>query len=138
MAGYSGTPLPRKLGFRPGLRSYLIRAPESVRAELAAVRHVDDRLDVARGSVDFVLVFARSRPALARDLERVLPRLAPDGALWLCWPKRSSGVSSDLGEREVRVAGLATGLVDVKVCAVSDTWSGLKFVRRRADRLSRA
>jgi len=138
MAGYSGTPLPRKLGFRPGLRSYLIRAPESVRAELAAVRDPGDRLDVARGPVDFVMVFARSRSALVRELERVLSRLAADGAVWLCWPKRSSGVSGDLGEREVRTAGLATGMVDVKVCAVSDTWSGLKFVRRRADRLSRA
>ncbi len=85
-------------------------------------------------SVDLALVFARSRAELRREVERVERTLGPDGACWACWPKPSSGVVTDLSDNVVREVGLATGLVDVKVAAISTTWSGLKFVRRRVDR----
>jgi hypothetical protein len=134
MPGSSGTPLATKLGVRPGSRVYLVNAPTEVRivlrSALAGIEDVSDR----RGRGDFGMVFARSRAQFARDFDRAARRLTPTGALWGCWPKRSSGVATDLNDREVREIGLGTGLVDVKVCAVTETWSGLKFVRRRVDR----
>jgi hypothetical protein len=133
MPGYSGTPLPKKLGIKPGFRVQLIRAPEDVREELAA--------DLAKCSVfkngdllDFAMIFSKSRAELAKDFGRIAKVLAPTGMLWVSWPKKSSGVVSDLDENIVRRIGLDAGLVDVKVCAVTDVWSGLKFVRRVKDR----
>jgi hypothetical protein len=133
MPGYSGTPLPKKLGIKPGFRMQLIRAPEDVREELAA--------DLAKCSVfkngdllDFAMIFSKSRAELAKDFGRIAKVLAPTGMLWVSWPKKSSGVVSDLDENIVRRIGLDAGLVDVKVCAVTDVWSGLKFVRRVKDR----
>jgi hypothetical protein len=134
MAGYSGTPLPRKLGIRPGHRALIVRAPSYVLAELRTAAGPGTRLDARRGKVDFALVFSTRAPHLVHELGAIERRLAPDGMVWLCWPKRASGVDTDLSEGAVRRAGLDAGLVDVKVCAVSETWSGLKFVRRRRDR----
>lgn len=134
MAGYSGPPLPVKLGLRPGFWVELVGLPVDVRRRLAealAECHVVSEPDQLR---DLVLVFARSRVELARAAARAGGSLAPAGAFWAAWPKRSSGVSTELHESIVRDVGLSVGLVDVKICAISETWSGLKFVRRRKDR----
>jgi hypothetical protein len=134
MPGSSGTPLATKLGVRPGSRVYLVNAPTEVRNVLRSALTGTEDVSDRRGRGDFGMVFARSRAQFARDFDRAARRLTPTGALWGCWPKRSSGVATDLNDREVREIGLGTGLVDVKVCAVTETWSGLKFVRRRVDR----
>jgi hypothetical protein len=88
----------------------------------------------AKDALDFAMIFTKSKAELAREFRRISKLLAPAGMLWVSWPKKSSGVATDLNENIVREIGLATGLVDVKVCAVTDVWSGLKFVRRLKDR----
>lgn len=134
MPGYSGTPLPKKLGIKPGLHVRFIDAPEDVLAELkqaiAGCRVVND----GKASVEFAMVFAKSGSALTKEFSRLARQLTPAGMLWVTWPKKSSGVSTELNEHLVREIGLAAGLVDVKVCAVTEVWSGLKFVRRLKDR----
>ena len=107
--------------------------PADVRAELKASLSTCEVDRNVKGPIDFMMWFARSKQELS-DLEQVVKSLAPSGMLWVSWPKKSSGVSSDLDENKVRSVGLAAGLVDVKVCAVSEVWSGLKFVRRLKDR----
>jgi hypothetical protein len=134
MAGYSGTPLPQKLGLKPEFRVALLDLPPPVKAEL---RESLSRCQIAkdgRGPFDLAMLFVKSRAQLRRRFPRFAERLAPAGALWVCWPKKSSGVATDLNESEVRAIGLEGGLVDVKVCAVSEIWSGLKFVIRVKDR----
>lgn len=132
MAGYSGTPLPKKLGIKDGLRACLVDAPPEVRAELKAAL---DQCEIARdGALDFAMVFTKSNAALTKEFSRLAKKLRPAGMLWVSWPKKTSGVATDLDENKVREIGLAAGLVDVKVCAVTDIWSGLKFVRRVKDR----
>jgi hypothetical protein len=133
MPGYSGTPLPKKLGIKAGFRVRLANAPEEVCAELrealaqcTVVKDVD--------TLDFVMMFTKSRTDLAKEFSRTAKRLAPAGMLWVSWPKKSSGVATDVDENVVRGIGLDAGLVDVKVCAVTEVWSGLKFVRRVKDR----
>lgn len=133
MPGYSGTPLPKKLGIKPGFRVRLVRAPEEVRTELAADLAGCTVLKNGDG-LDFAMVFTKSGAELTNEFARVAKLLAPAGMLWISWPKKSSGVASDLDENIVREIGLDAGLVDVKVCAVTDVWSGLKFVRRVKDR----
>jgi hypothetical protein len=132
MPGYSGTPLPKKLGIKPGFHVSLEDAPADVRAELKEAL-ADCKRDGAN-PLDFAMLFSKSRAALAKDFKHISKRLAPAGMLWISWPKKSSGVTTDLNENMVREIGLAAGLVDVKVCAVTDVWSGLKFVRRLKDR----
>lgn len=131
MAGYSETPLPKKLGLKPEARSYFVDAPTGYVRRLGA--EPSRRLT---GPLDFIQAFAHSRASLERRLPALSKALAPDGALWISWPKGSSGVKTDLNENGVRELGLANGMVDVKVCAVDDTWSGLKFVFRLKDRPS--
>ncbi len=126
MAGYSGTPLPAKLGLRPGQRIAVASAPEGFLASLGSLP--DGARLAARGPFDLGVVFVRSARALEAALERAGRRLVPDGALWVAWPKRASGVRTDVTEDVVRAAALACGLVDVKVCAIDGTWSGLKLV----------
>jgi len=133
MPGYSGTPLPKKLGIKPGFRVQLLRAPEDVRAELSGALSQCKILKNG-GLLDFTMIFTASRKELTKDFSRVAKTLSPAGMLWVSWPKKSSGVASDLDENIVRGVGLNAGLVDVKVCAVTDIWSGLKFVRRLKDR----
>lgn len=128
MPGYSGTPLPKKLGIKDGFRVALLNVPDDVRAELADSFKKCSILKPASGALDFVFLFVKSRAALDRDLLPAAAGLAPAGMLWISWPKKSSGVSSDLDENVVRLSGLAAGLVDIKVCAVTEVWSGLKFV----------
>ena len=132
MPGYSGTPLPKKLGIKDGHRVCLVDAPAEVRRELKTV--LDQCRIVRDGELDFVMVFTKSSAVLAKEFSRLAKKLAPAGMLWASWPKKSSGVASDLDENKVRDIGLAAGLVDVKVCAVTEVWSGLKFVRRVKDR----
>ena len=134
MSGYSGTPLPKKLGIKDGVRVSLIEAPAEVRKELKpSLAHCKTAKD-GKSPLDFVMLFSESNAALKREFARVTKNLAPAGMLWVCWPKKTSGVPTDLNENIVREIGLASGLVDVKVCAVTEVWSGLKFVRRLKDR----
>ncbi|MGA7684277.1 MAG: DUF3052 domain-containing protein [Terriglobales bacterium] len=128
MPGYSGTPLPKKLGIKDGFRVALLHVPADVRAELADSFKKCSLLKPAAGALDFIFLFAKSRAALDLDLLPATRALAPAGMLWISWPKKSSGVSSDLDETFVRISGLDAGLVDIKVCAVTEVWSGLKFV----------
>jgi len=136
MPGYSGTPLPKKLGIKAGYRARLGNAPGDVRAELRDALAECEM--VQQGSaLDFVMLFTKSRTELTTEFFRMAKLLTPAGMLWVSWPKKSSGVATDLDENVVREIGLAVGLVDVKVCAVTEVWSGLKFVRRVKDRTSK-
>jgi len=133
MPGYSGTPLPKKLGIKAGLRVRLTNAPAEARAEL---REALAECDLVKqgDALDFAMVFTKSRADLTTEFPRMAKMLSPAGMLWVSWPKKSSGVVTDLDENIVREIGLGAGLVDVKVCAVTEVWSGLKFVRRVRDR----
>lgn len=128
MPGYSGTPLPKKLGIKEGFRVSLLNVPADVKNELADAFNKCRVLKLSSGALDFVFLFAKSRAALELGLESAARALAPAGMLWVSWPKKSSGMACDLDENIVRQRGLDAGLVDIKVCAVSDIWSGLKFV----------
>jgi hypothetical protein len=134
MPGYSGTPLPKKLGIKDGFRVTFAGAPSDVLAELKATLAACETARDAKATLDFAMVFTKSKVELAKEFKRIAKVLAPAGMLWVSWPKKSSGVASDLDEGVVREIGLAAGLVDVKVCAVTEIWSGLKFVRRLKDR----
>jgi len=134
MPGYSGAPLPKKLGIKDGFRVALLNAPAEVKSELASSFKKCSLVKLPAESLDFVFLFAKSRAVLEADLISAARSLAPSGMLWISWPKRSSGISSDLDENIVRQRGLNAGLVDIKVCAVTDIWSGLKFVIPVKDR----
>jgi hypothetical protein len=134
MPGYSGTPLPKKLGIKPGFRVHFVDAPPDVLAELKAAIAECEIIPNAKPPLDFAIIFSKSGPHLNREFKRVMKSLTPAGMLWVSWPKKSSGVATDLTEDAVRSIGLTAGLVDVKVCAVTEVWSGLKFVRRLKDR----
>jgi hypothetical protein len=134
MAGYSGTPLTKKLGIRDGLRVSLIGIPADVRAGLQSALAGCSTVKDSKEPIDFVMLFAKSQTELKTKFARSAEQLAPAGMLWVSWPKRASGVPTDMNENDVRRIGLEAGLVDVKVCAVSEVWAGLKFVRRVKDR----
>jgi hypothetical protein len=124
------TPLARKLGIAAGARVVALGAPEGFARHLEGA-HVSTRL---RGSFDVIVQFAPSRALIERRREALIAALEPRGRLWVAWPKRSSGVASDLDDRVVREAMLASGLVDNKVCAIDETFSALCFVRRLGPR----
>lgn len=134
MSGYSATPLPRKLGVKAGQRVAWLSAP----------RHFDDLvgdlpggvtvLRALRPPVDLLVQFTTISAELARRLPKLRDAIFPDGTAWVAWPKRSSGVATDVTEDVVRDLALSIGLVDVKVCAIDDTWSGLKLVVPKAQR----
>ncbi len=131
MAGYSGTPLAKKLGIKAGSRVRPGGAPANY-AELLAPLPDDVVLSPRlRRDVDVCHLFTKSARELERALPRLLERIHPDGAIWVSWPKRASGVATDVTEDTVRRLALPLGLVDIKVCAVDETWSGLKLVIRR-------
>lgn len=135
MPGYSGTPLPKKLGIRAGFRVQLANAPPDVRTELReALAGCEFVKPEEPDTLDFAMIFTKSRAQLTSEFPRISKLLAPAGMLWVSWPKKSSGVATDVNENVVRGIGLDAGLVDVKVCAVTEVWSGLKFVRRVKDR----
>lgn len=134
MPGYSGTPLPKKLGIKDGFRVALLHMPDDVKAELQDALAKCRIHKIGSKDLDFIFLFAKSRAGLERDLFPAAQALAPAGMLWVSWPKKSSGIISDLDENTVRHGGLAAGVVDIKVCAVTETWSGLKFVIPVKDR----
>jgi len=129
-AGYSQRTLSQKLGIKPGTRVVVLGAPKSYPSLLGSLppgATLHSRLPRA---TQFIHRFVARRQELAADFTRLAGSLTDDGCLWISWPKKSSGVATDLDENVVRDMGLPLGLVDVKVCAVDDTWSALKFVRR--------
>ena len=134
MAGYSGTPLPKKLGVKPGYRVALLDMPADVKAELTADLEQCRMTSGGAGPLDLAMMFVKTQAEMKKKFSRFAKQLAPAGMLWVSWPKKSSGVASDLDQNIVRKIGLDAGLVDVKVCAVSEVWSGLKFVIRVKDR----
>jgi hypothetical protein len=129
-AGYSGTPLPQKLGVKPGLTVYVDGGPDHV-DELLLGSTYTTRLP---RSIDITLLFTTSMARLEKRLPVVLERTVPNGMVWVCWPKKASKVPTDVDENKVRDHALGIGVVDVKVAAVDATWSGLKLVRRLKDR----
>jgi len=131
-AGYSGTPLVTKLGIKPDSRIQFFDPPDDFGETLGALP--DGLMHVSRGALDFAIVFVRRRIDLEKRFSSVRDRLEPSGMVWVGWPKKSARATTDLTENVVREIGLDAGLVDVKVCAIDDTWSGLKFVRRVRDR----
>jgi hypothetical protein len=133
MAGYSGTPLITKLGIKDAHTVLLDGLPETVDLGDLGAAHVVRRLPRA-AVLDVTLTFHRERARFERRLPPLIGRTVPNGMIWVCWPKRASGVPTDLTEDVVRAVALADGVVDVKVAAIDETWSGLKLVRRLADR----
>lgn len=134
LAGYSGTPLAKKLGIKPGTRVVVLGAPDDYATLLAPLPEGAAIRKRLGGEEDFLHLFAPDLAWLDKRLPRAHTALTKTGMLWISWPKKASGIATDLDGNVVRARGLATGLVDVKVCAVDETWSGLKFVVRRADR----
>lgn len=136
-AGYSGTPLARKLGIKDNARVATLSAPPHFPALLEPLpegARITEDADDAAAKFDVVVAFMADRDALDRGLDRARRLLAIDGGLWVAWPKKSSGLHRDLAREQVREAGLETGLVDNKVCAIDEDWSGLRFVYRLEDR----
>ena len=134
MAGYSGKPLVAKLGIKPDTRIAILNAPKGYDRVLGKLPPRVTRRPSIVGPLDFVQFFTNEKRELERRFAALARSLAPAGMLWISWPKKASGVATDLTEDVIRAIGLAHGLVDVKVAAVDDVWSGLKFVRRLKDR----
>jgi len=126
VAGYSGTPLPQKIGIKPGHVVFIDNAPASLELEATHAR-LPRQFDVA-------LSFHLSQATLGKRFPQLIERMATAGMIWVCWPKKASKVPTDLDENVVRDLGLSLGVVDVKVASIDEVWSGLKFVRRLADR----
>jgi hypothetical protein len=137
MAGYSGTPLAKKLGIKEGSRIALVNAPKDFQSELGELPEGVKFLKPSIKCLDLILFFVLSEQALAREFSKLAERITANGMIWIAWPKKSSGVTTDLSFECVQRIGLDAGLVDVKICAVDKTWSGLKFVYRLKDRSSR-
>ena len=134
MAGYSGTPLPQKLGIKPGLAVVTISAPTNYRRLLGAIPEGVTFSDRLKPDSSFVHVFIKKRSELANRLSVLREKISDTGTVWVSWPKRSSGVLTDVTEDVVRAVALPLGFVDVKVGAVDETWSGLKLMVRRLNR----
>lgn len=130
MQEYSGTPLPKKLGIKKGLRLALLGAPDDFEDTLGTLPNDVGIRNSARGLADMIVLFVKSRADLKRRFPAAQRALADHGKLWIAWPKKSSGVTSDLNQPAVRRFGLDSGMVDFKICAIDETWSGLCFVRR--------
>lgn len=133
MAGYSGTPLVKKLGIKPGFNIAFVNAPSGYANELKLPEDVTIN-SRSRKRLDFAQLFVKSEKELKAKFSKYAKRLNASGMLWVSWPKKSSRVTTDVSEGTVRAIGLAAGLVDVKICAVDEVWSGLKFVIRLRDR----
>ena len=134
MAGYSGTPLPKKLGIKPASRLTFVGAPDDFHETLGELPEQVEIRARARGPLDVIVFFTTSAAELRRRFDKLAGALAPTGALWVAWPKGSSGVKTDLTENTVRDVALPKGLVDNKVCAIDETWSGLRLVIRKENR----
>lgn len=133
-SGYSATPLAQKLGLKPGMRAWWLGLPDSIRAEIELDAPPIERQDSPEPPVEFAHVFVTSAAALDCELRMLLPLIARDGMIWISWPKKASKVPTDITEDVIRTLALPLHLVDVKVCAVDETWSGLKLVLRRERR----
>jgi len=132
MVGYSGTPLVKKLGIKSGFSVAFVNAPNGFAKELDLPTDIE--INARSRSLDFALLFGKSEKELRVVFSQYAARLKPAGMLWVAWPKKSSGVATDLSFNNVQAIGLAAGLVDTKICAVDEVWSGLKFVFRLKDR----
>lgn len=135
MAGYSGTPLAQKLGIKPGQQITTIEAPKGYRELLAPLPEGISFTKEVAAYAPFVHLFVKERQILVRELKRLRRLLADTGILWVSWPKKSSGAATDITEDVIREVALPLGFVDVKVCAVDETWSGLKLMIRRENRV---
>jgi hypothetical protein len=133
-AGYSARSLVEKLGIKPHTRIAVMGAPRGYRTTLGTLPPGVTIATTLRGTMPFIHFFTKQRAALESRFPMLERALSTDGALWISWPKKASGVATDLTENDVRAVALAHGLVDVKVCAVDEVWSGLKLVRRLKDR----
>jgi hypothetical protein len=131
---YTSTPLPKKLGIKPGARLALVSAPEGFGTTLGELPEDVQVKRSARAQMDVIVFFTTSAAELRRRFDRLAAALDPAGALWVAWPKKSSGVKTDLTENTVRDVALPKGLVDNKVCAIDGTWSGLRLVIRKENR----
>ena len=129
--GYSGTPLAMKLGLKAGMRAWFQNVPDHVRAEIDRDAPPLDRLDLPEPPVEFAHIFVTSCAVLDCELRMILPLIDPAGMIWVSWPKKASKVPTDITEDVIREVALPLHLVDVKVCAVDDIWSGLKLVIRK-------
>ncbi len=134
MAGYSGTPLIKKLGLKEGFKAAVLNPPANYGETLGELPAGVSVTHTLAGPLDFIHFFTTSRETLAQEFPRLKQALAPAGLLWISWPKRSAKIPTDLTEDIIRAIGLENGLVDVKVAAVDEVWSGLKFVYRLKDR----
>ena len=134
MAGYSGTPLVKKLGIKPDFNIAFVNPPTNFVSQLDLPPRVKIKSIFRSEDLDFILLFVKTRAVLISGFAQCAAKLQSNGMLWVSWPKRASGVATDVTESLVRETGLAAGLVDVKICAVDDIWSGLKFVYRLKDR----
>jgi hypothetical protein len=134
VAGYSGKSLVDKLGIKAGTSIAILNAPKGYNRTLGKLPKPVSRSPSVAGLLDFIQFFASEKRALEREFAKLARALTPAGMLWISWPKKTSGVATDLTEDVIRTVGLAHGLVDVKVAAVDGVWSGLKFVRRLRDR----
>ncbi|RSY90543.1 DUF3052 family protein [Sphingomonas koreensis] len=130
-AGYSSTPLADKLGFKPGMRAFIADMPANVRAEIALDSLGLELLAAPGAGIDAAHVFVTERARLDCELSALRQLIAPSGFIWVSWPKRASGIETDITEDTIRDLALPLGLVDVKVCAVDETWSGLKLMIRK-------
>ena len=133
-AGYSGTPLARKLSLKDGLRTWWCGMPDAVRAEIERESLALELLDTPEPPVEAAHIFVTERAVLDCELRLLLPVLARSGFIWVSWPKQAAKVETDITEDSIREVALPLGLVDVKVCAVDATWSGLKLVIRKSAR----
>lgn len=133
MAGYSGTPLIKKLGIVEGMRLSVLNAPIEFWSEIGKVPEVE-AIGKPVSKMDFILYFVDNKKDLKREFKKLAKTIKKNGMIWISWPKKAAKVQTDLDEGIIREIGLATGLVDVKVCAVTEKWSGLKFVIRLKDR----
>ena len=134
MAGYSGTPLPQKLGIKAGQKVIALGAPAGYRKLLAPLPEKVSFASEIKAGAAFVHLFVSERKVLEKELKRLRKLIADTGTLWVSWPKKSSSVATDITEDTLREVALPLGFVDVKVCAVDETWSGLKLMIRRENR----
>ena len=134
MAGYSGTPLIKKLGIKEGFRVALVNSPKGFKKELGPLPDQSKYVPCTTTALDVILLFVDSEAELRRSFVLLVANLVANGMIWVAWHKKSSGVTTDLSFTNVQRIGLDAGLVDVKICAVNDVWSGLKFVYRLKDR----
>ena len=134
MPSYSGTPLPKKLGIKPGSRVLVVNPPTHYRALVSPLPEGAMILSSFEDAVDLVHLFTTKKRELARFLKTSLKKMRRDAAIWISWPKKASNIPTDITQDTIREVALPLGLVDIKVCAVDDVWSGLKLVIRKENR----